>query len=259
MDNNRKYSEWENEQMNYRPKPRNQAENHRESNDQYRNRNDQNRQDQGRSNQYYRHQSEDSGRNQGHYGNRSDSAYRNPERINYGDNHGNQRYSQQQNDYRQDRNINQRDNRNEYRRNQGGYGNQQHDYYNNPPQGDHAGTRFWGEREGYKEDDYRYTSGHRHWETPGVGRTENDDTTRNQYRQDNRYRQDDRDRGFFDRMGDSVSQAWNNLTGNDDDNDYNHRRAHNRDFNQGYESGPRWANDNDDRYDRDRPNRRAND
>ena len=254
MDNNKRYSDEEDE--NPHPNRRNLQENHRVGKDIYRERGDRNPTDQYRSGQSYHNRNEGFGPEQTHYGARSDSAYRDPNRINYGDNRQNQdRYQNQdrnQNYNRNqdwNRNQNQNRNTNDYR-NQNTYGDRNHNYYNDPPQGDHAGTRFWGEREGYKQDDYRYTSGNRgNWEAPGIGRDNRDDDD-DRYRNNNRDRNynQDRDQGFFDRMGNSISNAWNRMTGDDDDNNNNRDRdrySQNRNFNRGYESGPRWADEDD--------------
>ncbi|KAA5545732.1 hypothetical protein [Adhaeribacter rhizoryzae] len=263
------------EEQNFNPDRRHLEENQRVGRNIYRDRGDRNPQDQYRSSQNYQNRNEGNERGQTHYGARPDSAYRDANRINYGDNRPdrdrNQNQDQSQNRfqdqrYNQDQNRYQNQNRNfgdkQNYDSQNTYGDRRGNYYNDPPQGDHGGTRFWGEREGYKQDDYRYTSGNRgNWEAPGIGRKDYDDDDRNRYQ--NNYRNDrnynqDRDRGFFDRMGDSISNAWNSMTSNDDDNDYRNREQQNRNFNRGYESGPRWA-DEDDNYNRDRRNRRRHD
>ncbi|GEO06178.1 hypothetical protein AAE02nite_38420 [Adhaeribacter aerolatus] len=266
MDYNRRYSD--EDDQNQHPDRRNLPENQRVGKDIYRNRGDQNPADQYRSGQSYHNRNEGFGPNQTHYGARPDSAYRDPNRINYGDNRQNQnRYQDRNQNYNKNqdwnRNQNRNTNDNQNYRSQNTYGDRNQNYYNNPPEGDHAGTRFWGEREGYKQDDYRYTSGNRgNWEAPGIGRNDRDENDRNRYRKDyrpDRHYDQDRDRGFFDRIGDSISNTWNRMTGDDDDNYQNRdRNQHNRPFNRGYESGPRWA-DEDDRYDRERRNRRRYD
>jgi hypothetical protein len=256
MDYNRRYSEEDHDRENRHPNPRNLQENQRIGKEIYRERGDRNWNEQYRSGQSYHNRDEGYGREQTHYGARPDSAYRDPSRINYGDNRQegqNQRYGQNQDRY-QNRPSGQDQT---YRGYQSGYGDKRHDYYNDPPKGEHAGTRYWGEREGFKEDDYRYTSGNRgNWEAPGIGSHNRDDDDRNRYRSNyrDRHEDQDRDRGIFDRMGNSISNAWNSITGSDDDN-YRNRHPRDRDYNRGYESGPRWA-DEDDRDNRDRQNRR---
>jgi hypothetical protein len=273
MDHNRRYSERDDDRENPHPNTRNLQDNHRIGKEIYRDRGHRDPNERYQSGQSFHNQNEGYSREQTHYGARPDSAYRDQSRINYGDNRQhpeNQQWNNQNQDWQnqrygqnQDRHQNQNrptgQNQN-YRGQQSGYGDQRHDYYNNPPQGEHAGTRFWGEREGFKEDDYRYTSGNRgNWEAPGTSSHDRDEDNRNRYRSSDRHQ--DRDQGFFDRMGNSISNAWNSMTGNDDDkdnrydNDYRNRHPQNRNFNRGYESGPRWA-DEDDRHNRDRENRR---
>jgi len=262
MNNNRRNSDDENPN----PNSRHLQDNQRIGRDIQRARGDQNWNEQYRSGQSNHNRNEGYNPDQTHYGSRPDSAYRDQSRINYGDNRDrNQDERNRQNQNRQqnqDWNRNQRPYQRELPQNdshQQPYRNQQNNqnnHFDNPPQDDHAGTRFWGEREKYKQDDYRYTSGNRgNWEAPGIGRKDDhQDDNRNRYQRDNRARNEDE--GFFDRMGNSISSAWNNLTGNDD-NEYDNRNQHpqNRNFNRGYESGPRWA-DEDDRNNRYRYNRR---
>lgn len=259
MDSNRRYPE--DRDYPEDKKSRNLEENQRVGRDISRSRGDQPYNEQYRSGNAYHNRGEGYSPEQTHYGSRPDSAYRDQSRINYGDNRQNapgQRYGQNQ-----DRNQSNNQNRfgqrnagnNQSSRGQSGYGNQNKDYYNDPPHGDHAGTEFWGEREGYKEDDYRYSSGNRgNWHTPGT----DDDNNRSR-----NYRQQNQNPNFFDRMSERIDNAWDRMTGNhhDDDNDRNRnydRNQHpqNRNFNRGYESGPRWADEDDRDHQRNRHNRR---
>ncbi|WP_026461882.1 hypothetical protein [Adhaeribacter aquaticus] len=213
-------------------------------------------QDQYRSGQNYHNRNEGYSSEQTHYGSRPDSAYRDPNRINYGDNRGQNQNNWQRSNQNSQYNTGYRNNLDNDKRGRD---------FDNPPLGDHGGTRYWGERDQYKEDDYRYTSGHRgDWHTPGTSSDQDYDNRR----RDNRYNQSrNQDEGMFDRMGNSISRAWDNFTEFFDENNNNRNSTHtgyrpdpnyqNRNQPRGYESGPRWADESDrHRYDRDRQNRR---
>ena len=159
-----------------------------------------------------------------HYGSRSDSPYRNEQSmINHGDS---SRYGS---------NYNQ----------QGGFasgsrpGNHSdmNDYRND------TGREGPGSRSRYKEDDYRYGSGSHNWYREG------------RYTPDNSQQQQDQ-RGFFQR----VKDGWNDILHSDEAGytQHNHenqnrydRQRHgsetfrDRNFDRGYENGPRWSDETD--------------
>ncbi|MDX5347008.1 MAG: hypothetical protein LPJ89_04145, partial [Hymenobacteraceae bacterium] len=85
-----------------------------------------------------------------------------------------------------------------------------------------------------------------------------DDVDEDDYEREPRHHHEE---GFLDRLGDKISHAWDRLTGHHEA-DYEHRhrsydvdrharqhrhheheRMHERKFNRGYESGPRWADE----------------
>lgn len=218
--------------------------------------------DRNRNNDDYRRGgSSNSSYNQGqnahlndHYGSRSGSAYRNERSIiDHGD-RGNNQY--------------QHDERHNMRRphSPGGSLQGNHDDVNrqqNDPwrEGPGSGSR-------YKDDDYRYGSGSHNWYTEDRYTPNDDNNRRNNPRHD--------DRGFMDRVKDTWNDIWHS-----DDEDYQQRGSRyqsnadqldsrrrygseqyrNRNFDSGYEGGPRWADESDsgedDRYnDRDNTNRR---
>ncbi|GAB3530944.1 hypothetical protein GCM10027443_12410 [Pontibacter brevis] len=205
------------------------------------------------SNDYRRGGSSNSSYNQGqnahlsdHYGSRSDSPYRNERSfINHGD-----RY--------------QHDERHNMRRphtpggslqgNHDSVRGQQNDPWREGPGGESR----------YKESDYRYGSGSHNWYTENRYTPNNDDDRRNNPRHD--------DRGFMDRIKDTWNDIWHS-----DDEDYQPRnrqyqsnserldtRTHygsaqyrDRNFDNGFEGGPRWADESDsgqDDYYNDRDN-----
>jgi hypothetical protein len=189
----------------------------------------------------YHNRNEGYSNDQTHYGSRPDSAYRNPN-INFGDN-----------SYRQDNDYDYRDDRSSSYRREGTSSRSPYPDYTRPEQ--HHDDRFWPEKNRYKDDDYRYRSGNRPTNRSSWHRSDDLD-----YDEDDRARQRgdyrSREEGFFDRIGNSISNAWHNMTHDDDDDrpgNYNYR---NRDFNRGYESGPRWADESEtDRYHQRRFNR----
>ncbi|MGV3503357.1 MAG: hypothetical protein ACO1O1_06590 [Adhaeribacter sp.] len=206
---------------------RNRPENQRSGQDQYRS-----------SQEQYRHSSRDwqergpafqnrqQGYNQdpGHYGSRPDSAYRNPD-INFGDqaSRSGNRFSDRNRSY------------------QGEGTSSQSPYsgdHTRPEQ--HYDTRFWTERNRFKDDDYRYRSGNRDtWQSAENLDYEEEDRAR--HRGDFRHQEE----GFFDRMGNRISQAWRNMTHEDDEDRPGNYSSRNRD----YASGSRWTQDRDqDRY-----------
>ncbi|QCR23740.1 hypothetical protein [Pontibacter sp. SGAir0037] len=161
-----------------------------------------------------------------HYGSRSDSPYRNERSyLNHGDRGHNQ---------------------NQYMHGNAG-GSQPGNYNELPSSPDKLHREGPGTRSRYKESDYRYGSGSHNW-----------------YRE-NRYSPDEEresrdDRGFFDK----VRDGWNDIM-HSDDPDYQPRNRGNerqaeelssrkryggeqyrdRNYNNGYEGGPRWADETD--------------
>lgn len=206
---------------------RSEGENQRIGRDIYRERGDRPFNEQYRSGQSYHNQNEGYRPDQTHYGSRPDSSYRNQNNINYGDNrnrnfpdNGPWSNANPQRSYRNDLNNPPR----EYRD------------YTRPEQ--HHDHRDYTERNAYKDTDYRYRSGNRgNWEAPGSEYVNN----QNQYRNTPR----NEDEGFFDRMGNSIRETWNNITNSHDVEDNQYRPNQNRNFNRGYEPGPRWADDSE--------------
>lgn len=112
-----------------------------------------------------------------------------------------------------------------------------------------------GSQSRYKEDDYRYGSGSHNWYREGRYTPDSDATA--PYPRD--------DRGFMDRMKDTWNDIWHS-----DDPEYSPRYQHqsgadrvdsykrygsepyrDRDFDRGYEGGPRWADETDSSKDSD--------
>jgi hypothetical protein len=208
------------------------AENHRVGQDLYR-RDQQNQirhpQERYQSGQSYHNRDEGHNQDQIHYGSRPDSAYRNPN-INFGD----QPYRQNQ-DYR--------DERSSYARREGTSTRSPYpEDFTRPEQHHHDQT--WNERNRYKDDDYRYRSGHRDtWRQFNDADHEEDDLARQ------RGDYHGREEGFFDRIGNSISHAWRNMTQDEDEGPSGNESYRNRNFNRGHESGPRWADESEnDRY-----------
>jgi hypothetical protein len=163
----------------------------------------------------------------GHYGTRSESPYRNESHYL---NHGNRPPTEPRPSYTTP-------------------GGSQPGNYNEPPTSQGS---LWREglddRSRYKESDYRYGSGSHNWYTEG------------RYSRHVGPEIDENDkRGFFER----VRDTWNDIM-HADDPDYrpryeSERRAEqlssrrrygseqfrDRDFNRGYEGGPRWADETD--------------
>jgi hypothetical protein len=154
----------------------------------------------------------------GHYGARRESVYRRPDNLNYGD-RGQSR--QQQN----------------YVPFGSGYEpNRQPVGFDHNP---HTEGPFSGSR--YKEDDYRYGSGNhnfykegRYQRGGGIGHGFQDN------------------KGFFERVGDGIRDTWDSITNRDEDNVahaksryYRNDKDQQRDFDQSYESGPRWADESE--------------
>lgn len=206
------------------------AENQRVGQDLYR-RDQQNQirspQERYQSGQGYHNRQEGYSPGQIHYGSRPDSAYRNPN-INFGDDP-----HRRDQDYRQERHP--------YQSRSGTSSRSPYpEDFTRPEQ--HHHDRAWTERNRYKDDDYRFRSGHRDtWRQFGDLDYEEDDLAR----QRGDYR--GREEGFFDRMGNRISQAWRNMTQDEDDSGWENDRS--RSSSRGRESGPRWADESDqDRY-----------
>ncbi|CAN5913148.1 hypothetical protein BH24BAC1_BH24BAC1_03140 [soil metagenome] len=160
----------------------------------------------------------------GHYGARPDSVYRRQDSLNYGDN------QQGQNRGRN------------YVAAGSGYEPNRHPVGldHNP----HTEGPFTGSR--YKEDDYRYGSGNhnfykegRYQRGGGIGGGFEDN------------------KGFFERVGDGIRDAWDSVTNDDRDNVSDADRRHHRDdrnqrrnSGKGYESGSRRADESDTGRDR---------
>lgn len=284
--NNRRYADEEDSR-------RGMDENQRIGRQIARERGDRNWNEQYRSGQNYHNRNEGYGPDQNHYGSQPNSAYRDQSRINYGDDRhdrnnqdnpanrfnnnnrpNNNRFDngQQSQDRWQQQNRDRQPNQYRFERSdweRQNYDEQNRDnnrHFNDPPRGYHGGTQFWGEREEYKEDDYRYRSGHRgNWHAPDAAGSERDEDNRFRNQHDQRGR--NQDEGFFDRIGNSISNTWREITnfGDDDRNDSSNRYSsgnRNQNFNRGYERGPRWADESDNeryerenRYNRERRNR----
>ncbi|WP_161889875.1 hypothetical protein [Pontibacter russatus] len=191
-------------------------------------------------NEYRRGGSSHSSYNQGqnahlsdHYGSRSDSTYRNERSyIDHG-NHGSGHF--------------QHDERHSMHRPHTPGGSLQGNYddlnsYQNDPwrEGPGSGSR-------YKESDYRYGSGSHNW------------YRENRYTPDHRSHVQGEGRGIMDRVKDTWNDIWHS-----DDKDYQPRHRHqsnadrldtrtryssdayrDRNFDRGYEGGPRWADESD--------------
>jgi hypothetical protein len=218
---------------------RHRAENHRVGQELYRR--DQQNQNRHPQEQYpggQQHQNRQQGYNpdQAHYGSRPDSAYRNPN-INFGDNP-----YRQDNDHRYDRPA--------FRNEGGTTGRSPYpEDFTRPEQ--HHDNRMWTERNRYKDEDYRYRSGHRDtWERPANLDYNEDDRARQ--RGDYRGQQE----GFFDRIGNTISHAWHHMTQDEDDNPTGNLGPQNRDVNRGYDSGSRWGHEAGPRWGDDRDNDR---
>jgi hypothetical protein len=189
---------------------------------------DRNRQDEYRPQQRSFPQQPGSYREQ-HYGSRPDSTYRNENRyLNHGGQAGEREYTS-------------------YRPSMGG-GSQPGNYNEPPTSQDSLWREGPGSRSRYKETDYRYGSGSHNWYTEG------------RYSPDVEPDSGDK-RGFFKR----VRDTWDDIMHSDDPeyrphNQYDpERRAEqlssrhrysgeayrDRDFDSGYEGGPRWADETD--------------
>lgn len=163
----------------------------------------------------------------GHYGARPESVYRRNDNLNYGD-------------HRQDRNRGQK------QASPGsGYEPNRHPIgldHNPHTEGPLTGSR-------YKEDDYRYGSGNhnfykegRYQRGGGIGGGFEDN------------------KGFFERVGDGIRDAWDSVTNDDRDNVNPSQNRSNRNnanqrgnYDRGYESGPRRADESDTGRDRSKP------
>lgn len=203
---------------------------------------DRNRQDDTRRPERRTFQPDPSSHRDQHYGSRSNSLYRNENTfLNRGES-GESQYS---------------------RRQPMGGGSQPGNYNEPPTSQDSLWREGPGTRSRYKETDYRYGSGSHNWYTEG------------RYSPDVEPDNSD-NRGFFTRMRDT----WDDIM-NSDDPEYNPRNNYDpdrraeqlssrqrysgeayrdRNFDRGYEGGPRWADEtdsgNDDYYkDRDRGQR----
>ncbi|PSR56794.1 hypothetical protein AHMF7605_26495 [Adhaeribacter arboris] len=244
----------------------------------------QNWNEQYRSGRDYHNSPESNNGGQQHYGADPNSAYRNAN-INFGDNRDNRdNYNRQQNfqqnnqqhwpvdrgqdNYRHEERV--RDNQfNQDNRNRNNFnpGNRYlNDRYqaNRPDQGErydvnrytesdnrfYAGEepRLFDDRKQFQAEDYRYGSGNRHWEAPGHDEDYDADNDRNKNRRRHNDQQDNR--GFFGRIADQVREDWRTFTHPDDGQNQNNQNNQNwrsepRNFNRGYESGPRWADEDD--------------
>lgn len=176
-----------------------------------------------------------------HYGSRSDSSYRNERSyIDHGD-QGSGRY--------------QHDERHNMRRPHTPGGSLQG---NQDDVSSHK-TNPWRDTPGgesrYKESDYRYGSGSHNWYRENRYTPDNDNDRRNNRQHD--------DRGIMDRVKDTWNDIWHS-----DDREYQPRNRHqsnsdrldtrtryssdayrDRDFDRGYEGGPRWADESDKGHD----------
>ena len=170
-----------------------------------------------------------------HYGNKPDSTYRNERNyLDHGDSY-NPRYG-----------------------NAGGTAAGSYNQYE--PYREHNWQKSQDDRSLYKQDDYRYGSGSHNWYSEG------------RYTPDESRRQPADDRGFFERVGSTLKNTWNDIM-HSDDPDYprNYRDTRNqsdrvssherhgseqfmgrrfdngydRDRDMGYEGGPRWADETD--------------
>ncbi|MDX5422160.1 MAG: hypothetical protein LPK07_02990 [Hymenobacteraceae bacterium] len=163
----------------------------------------------------------------GHYGTRSESPYRNESRYL---NHGNRPYTESSSSYTRE-------------------GGSQPGNYNEPPTSQDS---LWREspqgRSRYKETDYRYGSGSHNWYSEGRYSPDVEPESRDK-------------RGFFKR----VRDTWDDIMHADDPdyrphnrNEYERRAEQlssrqrygsepfrDRNFDRGYEGGPRWADETD--------------
>lgn len=110
--------------------------------------------------------------------------------------------------------------------------------------------RMFDDRKQFAAEDYRYGSGNRRWESPDHDNDYDADNDRINNRRRNNGPQDNR--GFFGRIADQVREDWRTFTNPDDDRNQNNQNNQNRwneprNFNRGYESGPRWADEDDSR------------
>ncbi|GAA4434445.1 hypothetical protein GCM10023188_25400 [Pontibacter saemangeumensis] len=199
------------------------------------------------------HSSYNQGRNahlSDHYGSRSDSTYRNERSFIDHGNHGSGHYQQ--------------DERHSMRRPQtpGGPLESSHDdvsRHHSDPWRDSPG----GESR-YKDTDFRYGSGSHNWYRENRYTPDDDNDRRNNRQHD--------DRGIVDRVKDTWNDIWhsdekdyqprNRYQSNEDRLDTHRRYGSNayrdRNFDRGYEGGPRWADESDkghDDNDRDRSGR----
>jgi hypothetical protein len=161
-----------------------------------------------------------------HYGSRPNSAYRNERSfLDHGDSFSTRNYNPQQ-----------------------GGGGSQPGNFNEPPTSRYElYNDVPGGRSRYKESDYRYGSGSHNWYREGRYTPDHEEASA----RDNR--------GFFDR----VRDTWNDIM-HSDDPDYQPRRDYptneerissrkrygsepyrDRNFDRGYEGGPRWADEVD--------------
>ncbi len=187
-----------------------------------------------------------------HYGSRPDSPYRNESSYL---NHGYRPRPQQSSSYPSGSGYSASD-----LSNYGYVGSTVPGNYNEPPAyPDKIHREGPGSRSRYKEDDYRYGSGSHNWYREGRYTPDEDRT-----------RRDPNDhRGFFQRMGDTIRDTWDDIM-HADDAEYQrrHQQQHDtrfydresgissrerhgsepyrdRNFDRGYEGGPRWADETD--------------
>lgn len=184
--------------------------------------------DSGQRNRNTPYQSDRGSYQTGHYGNRSESPYRNESR--YLD-HGDKGYTESRSS------------------SYGRQGGSQPGNYNEPPTSQDSLWREGpGTRSRYKETDYRYGSGSHNWYSEGRYSPDQEPETRDK-------------RGFFER----VRNTWDDIMHSDDPDyrsqtpqDYGRRAEQlssrhrygsepyrDRDFDRGYEGGPRWADETD--------------
>ena len=195
--------------------------------------------DRGQNN--YRHE-ERINDNQFNQNNRNQSNGNQNNRNQHSFNHGNQYTYSPGNQNQNDRFQNRYDNVERYDVNR--YVESDNQFY--------AGEepRMFDDRKQFEAEDYRYGSGNRHWESIGHDHDYDADNDRNGNRSRNNDQHDNR--GFFGRIADQVREDWRTFTHPDDNQDQNqnnqnnqNRRNEPRNFNRGYESGPRWADEDD--------------
>ncbi len=204
----------------------------------------------------YQNNQNQNNRNQQHWPvDKGQNNYRHEERIN--DNQFNQNHWNQNN--RNQNNFNQGNsyhyspgNRHQSDRFQNRYDNVERYDVNRYIESDnrfYAGEepRMFDDRKQFEAEDYRYGSGNRHWESIGHDHDYDADNDRNGNRPRNNDQHDNR--GFFGRIADQVREDWRTFTHPDDDQNQNNQNNQNelRNFNRGYESGPRWADEDDSR------------